>query len=79
MRFWDFPCEIVSFISHWWLKFTYLIEGDKDFYFISLPISLRAFLPSLRVLFTNQEKKEKINMTNITSEIEVLSKYFFKD
>ena len=50
-------------------------EVKKNFYLVSLPISSRAALPSLRVLIINQEKKEKIKTANRNSEINKLLEF----
>ena len=50
------------------MKFTCRVKGYKTFYLVSLPISLRASLPSLRVLITNQEKNMEIKTVNNNSE-----------
>ena len=39
-----------------------------DIYYISLSISLNAFLPSLRVLKTSQESEEIIRMVSVIRE-----------
>jgi len=39
------------------------------FYDLSLLISVKAFLPSLRVLKTNQEREEMISMVSVIREI----------
>ena len=44
------------------------------FHDLSLFISVRAFLPSLRVLKTSQDKEEIIRMVSLISEIRVVSK-----
>ena len=41
-------------------------------------ISVRAFLPSLRVLMTSQERDEIINKQSVIKEIRVISKLLFK-
>ena len=43
-----------------------------DVHNLSLVISLRAFLPSFRLLRTNQEKEEIIKMLSTTREIKVV-------
>ena len=43
-------------------------------YDLSLFISIKAFLPSLRVLRTNQEREEIISMLRAISEIRFVSK-----
>ena len=43
-----------------------------DIYNLSLFISVRAFLPSLRVLKTSQEKEETIRMVRVMREIKVV-------
>ena len=40
-----------------------------DIYYLSLFISVRAFLPSLRVLKTSQDREEKIRMVSVIKEI----------
>ena len=42
-----------------------------DIYYLSLLISVRAFLPSLRVLMTSQESDEIIRTVSIIKEINV--------
>ena len=42
-----------------------------DIYYLSLFISVRAFLPSLRVLKTSQESEEVITIVSIIKEINV--------
>ena len=44
-----------------------------DIYNLFLFISVNAFLPSLRVLKTNQDREEKIRMLSVTREIRVAS------
>ena len=44
-----------------------------DIYELSLFISVRAFLPSLRVLKISQEKEEIIKMVSVIREIKVVS------
>ena len=44
-----------------------------DIYDLSLFISVRAFLPSLRVLKISQEKEEIIKMVSVIREIKVVS------
>ena len=44
-----------------------------DIYDLSLDISVRAFLPSLRVLKTSQNKEEIIRMVSIVRDINVIS------
>ena len=46
------------------------------FYYL-LFISVRAFLPSLRVLVTSQEREEIIKIVSITKEMKVISKLLF--
>ena len=43
------------------------------FHDLSLFISVKAFLPSLRVLKTSQEREEIIRMVSVTREISVAS------
>ena len=43
------------------------------FHDLSLFISVRAFLPSLRVLKTSQDREEKIIMVSVIKEIWVVS------
>ena len=45
-----------------------------DIYDLSLDISLSAFLPSLSVLKTSQEREEIIRMESVIREIRVVSK-----
>ena len=40
-------------------------------------ISVRAFLPSLRVLITSQERDEAIKIESVIKEIRVISKLLF--
>ena len=44
-----------------------------DIYFESLVISLRAFLPSFKVLKTSQEKKETMKTSSVSSDIRLVS------
>ena len=49
------------------------ISNFLDIYFESFFISLRAFLPSLRVLNVNQKREEIIKRVSMISEIKVKS------
>ena len=44
-----------------------------DIYDLSLFISVRAFVPSLRVLKTSQEREEMIRMVRVIKETRVIS------
>jgi len=44
-----------------------------DIYDLSLFISVKAFLPSLRVLKTSQDREEMIRMVSVIREIRVVS------
>ena len=44
-----------------------------DNYDMSLFVSVKAFLPSLRVLKTSQERKKMIRMISVTREITFIS------
>ena len=44
-----------------------------DIYDLSLFISVRAFVPSLRVLKTSQEREEMIRMVRVIKETSVIS------
>ena len=48
-----------------------------DAYDLSLFISLRAFLPSLIVLKTSQERDETVRMVSVIREIRVVSRLKF--
>ena len=52
----------------------YLFLVVCDTYDLSLFISVRAFLPSLRVLKTSQEREEIIRMASVIKEIKVTSR-----
>ena len=45
----------------------------ENFYALSLFISVKAFLPSLRVLKTSQDKEEMIRIVSVIREIRVVS------
>ena len=55
------------------MKNTYFLNVFCDIYDLSLFISFRAFLPSLRVIKTSQEREEIIRMESVMSEINVVS------
>ena len=44
-------------------------------YDLSLFISIKAFLPSLRVLKISQDREEMIRMVSVIKEIKVVSKF----
>ena len=48
-----------------------------DIYDLFLFISVRAFLPSLRVLETSQDDEKKIKMVSVIRETRVVSKLLF--
>ena len=55
------------------MKKTYFLNVFCDIHDLSLFISVRAFLPSLSVLKTSQERQEIIRIESIMSEINVVS------
>ena len=48
-----------------------------DVFDLSLSISVKAFLPSLRVLKTSQDRDEMIRMVSVVREIRVVSILLF--
>ena len=48
-----------------------------DVFYLSLSISVKAFLPSLRVLKTSQDRDEMIRMVSVVREIRVVSILLF--
>ena len=55
------------------MKILLFLMISWDIYDLSLFISVKAFLPSLRVLKTSQEKEEIIRMESVIREIRVVS------
>ena len=55
------------------MKNTYFLNLFCNIHNLSLFISVRAFLPSLSVLKTSQERQEIIRMESVMSEIDVVS------
>jgi hypothetical protein len=45
------------------------LNDFSDNYYLSLFTSVKAFLPSLRVLKTSQEREEKIRIVSVIKEI----------
>ena len=54
------------------MKFLYFLNDFLDNYDLSSFISVKAFLPSLRVFKTSQLEEIMINMVSVTSEIKVV-------
>jgi len=55
------------------MKNTYFLNLFCNIHNLSLFISFKAFLPSLSVLKTSQEREEIIRMESVMSEIDVVS------
>ena len=58
--------SFINLVKIWYFKVFW------ENYYLSLFISVRAFLPSLRVLKTSQESEEKIRMVSVIKEIWVV-------
>ena len=56
------------------MKEFYILDIFSDSYFESLFISWRAFLPSLRVLKTSQDRDKVIKKVSVIREIKVVEK-----
>ena len=52
---------------------TFFLNEFLRFYDLSLDISVKAFLPSLRVLNTSQDREKMIRMVSVIKEIWVVS------
>ena len=63
---------MVSINSSDLLKLKYQINENNKVHLVSLPISLRASLPSLSVFITNQNKNVKISKERSIKDINVL-------
>ena len=55
------------------MQMLYFLNFFFDIYDLSLFISFKAFLPSLRVLKTSQKREEKIKIVSVIKEIRVAS------
>ena len=55
------------------MQMLYFLNFFCDIYDLSLFISFRAFLPSLRVLNTSQKREEEIIIVSVIREIRVVS------
>ena len=55
------------------MQMLYFLNFFCDIYDLSLFISFKAFLPSLRVLKTSQKREEEIIIVSVIREIRVVS------